>query len=202
MRSSGDETRRRIRKLYRGVDGFDIPRTEEKAVFSSRGSPVYGEMMPAAIGHMIDYLELGERDVFYDLGSGSGKVVLQAAMSVPLRKSVGVELSATRVAQARAVLKEARRLGLVRARACVFRHQDLLEAKLDDATVIYTCSTAFSLRFMTLVARKVARLGRSLRFVTLQELEERRRFELVDVLRLDMSWKRRSAVYVYDVVGK
>lgn len=202
MTPSGSETHRRIRQLYRDVDGFDIPRVEEKAVYSSRGSPVYGEMMPAATGHMIDYLGLGERDVFYDLGSGSGKVVLHAAMSAPLRKSVGIELSLTRVNQARAVLKEARRRGLVRARACVFRHQDLLEADLGDATVIYTCSTAFSLRFMNLIARKVERLGRALRFVTLQELEERRRFELVDVLRLDMSWKRKSAVYVYRVEGR
>lgn len=193
------EPRRLIRQLYRGVDVFEIPREEEKAVFSSRGSPVYGELMPAAIGHMLDYLALGESDVFYDLGSGSGKVVLQTALTAPARKCVGVELAATRVAEARRVLAAARRRGLLRARACSFRHEDFMKTYLKDATVIYTCSTAFSSRFMNMVAARIARIGRSLRLLSLQDLDPRRGFTEIDVLRLDASWQRRTPVHVYRV---
>lgn len=191
-----------IRQLYRGVDGFEISREEEKAVFSTKGSPVYGELMPAAIGHMLAYLQLGESDVFYDLGAGSGKVVLQAAITAPARKCVGVELSATRVAKARQVLRVARRRDLLRARACGFRREDMMETYLRDATVIYTCSTAFSSRFMNMVAARIARLDRALRLVSLQELDPRRGFEEIDVLRLDASWQRRTPVHVYRVTPR
>ena len=190
---------RLIRRLYREIDVFEIPREEEKAIYASRGSPVYGELMPAAIGHLLAYLQLGESDVFYDLGSGSGKVVLQAAITAPARKCVGVELSATRVAEARKVLQLARDRGLIRARACAFRQEDIMKTYLRDATVIYTCSTAFSLRFMNMVAARIGRLGRRLRFVTLQELDERRGFERIDELRLDASWQRRTPVHIYQV---
>ena len=194
---ASSQPRQVIRQLYRDLDGFEIPGAEERAIRSSKGSPIYGEMMPAATEHLLRFLDLGEGDVFYDLGAGSGKVVLQAAMTAPLRKAVGVELSATRVGLARAALKAARRRRLLRARACAFRHEDFLHTYLADATVIYTCSTAFSFRFMAMLADRVAGLRRQLRFVTLQELEDPRGFELIEVLRLDMSWKRRSEVHVY-----
>jgi SAM-dependent methyltransferase len=196
---ASSQPRQVIRQLYRDLDGFEIPGPEERAIRSSKGSPIYGEMMPAATEHLLRFLDLGAGDVFYDLGAGSGKVVLQAAMTAPLRKAVGVELSATRVGLARSALKAARRRRLLRARACAFRQEDFLHTYLADATVIYTCSTAFSFRFMAMLAERVAGLRRQLRFVTLQELEDPRGFELIEVLRLDMSWKRRSEVHVYRV---
>ena len=191
------DPRKLIRQLYREVDVFEIPREEELIVVGTKGSPVYGELTPAATGHLLNYLELGETDVFYDLGSGSGKVVLQAALTTPARKCVGIELAETRVAQARRVLAVARQRGLLKAKACGFRHEDILTTYLQDATVIYTCSTAFSHRFMNLVASRVAGLGRTLKFVTLQELDPDRRFIEEHTLRLDVSWTRRTPVYVY-----
>lgn len=199
MSDAEPQPRKLIRQLYRGVDVFEIPRTEEKAIYGSKGSPVYGELTPAATGHLLEYLALGESDVFYDLGSGSGKVVLQAAITAPARKCVGVELSATRVAESRRVLAEARRRGLLRARACGFREEDIMTTYLRDATVIYTCSTAFSMRFMNMVAVRIGKLNRRLRLVSLQELDPRRGFTEVDTLRLDATWQRRTPIHVYEV---
>jgi SAM-dependent methyltransferase len=195
--------RKQIRKLYTDVEAYVIPRSEEQAIRKSMGSPTYGEMTPTSVQRLLDHLDLGDRDVFYDLGSGTGKIVIQTAMTVPIRKAVGIELSTSRHRDAKRVLGKVRKEGLLAARACSFRNEDLASSYLSDATVVYSCSTAFSLRFMKVIARKLESLNRDLTFVSLQELDPpRNRFELTHTLRLDMTWHRRTAVYVYRVHAK
>jgi SAM-dependent methyltransferase len=190
-----------VRRLYRGVDGFGIARAEEKKVRAAKSSPTYGEIEPTAALALFDALAPTADDVFYDLGCGLGKVSLLAVMATPVRKSVGIELAADRIARARAVARVAARQGLFARRRLVYREQNLLDAPLRDATILYTCSTAFPDAFMRRLARKVAGLKRSLRFATLQVLDDHPAFVEREVLRLDMTWRRGSKVYVYDVNG-
>jgi SAM-dependent methyltransferase len=194
-----EDPRAVVRALYRHVDGFEIPRPDEKRVWASKGSPTYGEIMPTATLRLLEYLELDGGDVFYDLGSGVGKVVMMAALATGVGRAVGIELSRSRVAKARRVLERAEQRALVPCGRVELRNEDILATSLEDATVIYTCATAFRLEFMLKVMTKVTRLGRPLRFVSTQVLEPRRAFRHEDTLRLDMSWRRRSKVYVYRV---
>lgn len=195
-----DRPRSIIRRAYRAVDdGFVIPDDEEETIRRSRGSPVYGEITPASVDRLCAYLDMGPRDVFYDLGSGVGKLVNHVAMTVPVKRCVGIELSRSRVKAARSVLRRLRAEGRVVAARTVFRCEDLLDADLSDATVIYTCSTAFNGRFLRKICRKVRALEREILFVSLQQLEPLAGFEHIDTLRLDMSWQRRESVYVYYV---
>lgn len=194
---STQDPREAVRRLFRDVWAYEIPKAEERTIRASRGSPLYGEIKPASVHRLLGHLELGVDDVLYDLGSGAGKMVVQAAMTVPLRRCVGVELSKMRHDAAKEALARAHEEGLVVARRCEFRNEDLLEADLSDATVVYTCSTGFSLRFMRSLTRKLSRLREGLVFVTTQWLFTRHGFEEVDSLRLDMTWKRRSEVHVY-----
>jgi hypothetical protein len=191
-----------VRDLYRGVEGWDIPVQETRRIVAARSAETYGEIMPTATARLLDYLGLGRRDVLYDLGCGIGKLVVHAAVSLPLRGSVGIEMSATRSRLAHAAAARAADRGLVRAQACAIRCQDFMRAKLDDATVVYTCSTAFPGALMIRLARKLARLPRPIRFVTLQDLDPHPAFELVDVLQLDMTWRRRAKVHVYTVTPR
>ena len=65
------------------------------------------------------------------------------------------------------------------------------------ATLVYCCSTAFPDPFMMAIARKLARREEGLRLATLLDLDENPWFSLEQVLRLDMTWRRRSKVHVY-----
>jgi predicted RNA methylase len=194
-----EEPRAIVRALYREVDGFEIPRVDEKRVWASKGSPTYGEIMPTAMVRLLEYLELDASDVFYDLGAGVGKVVMMAALATDVGRAVGIELSRSRIAKGRRVLERAEHREIVACGRIELRNEDILKTKLDDATVIYTCSTAFRLAFTLRIMARVARLRRALTFVSTQVLEPRRAFRLVDTLRLDMSWRRKSKVYVYRV---
>lgn len=196
------DPRKPLRSLYRGKHSWSIPAAERRRIRSARSTETYGEIMPTATQRLLEYLELRERDVFYDLGSGMGRLVLHAASFAPLRRVVGIELSQTRYETARAMLREARKDDLILARQCSFRNEDFMRARLSDATVVYTCSTAFPPELMRRLARKLRGHPRPLRFVTLQDLDPTPGIELADVLRLDVTWRRKAKVHVYRVTPR
>lgn len=189
--------REHVHRLYRRLHGWEISDAEERSVLATRSSPTYGEIHPSAVERLLEHLQLGKRDVLYDFGSGIGKVVLQVAMSEAVRRIVGIELVAGRHAIAERVLARARARDLLRTRRVDLLDADFMRVDVSDATVVYTCSTAFSDPFMRSLARRLARLRPGLRLVTTQELDPPGRFAEIDVLPLDMSWRRRSEVHVY-----
>ena len=124
-------------------------------------------------------------------------MVLQTALTVSIRRCVGIELSRTRCATALTVLSRVKKQ--LQTARCEFRCEDFMKADLSDATVIYTCSTAFSTRFMRMMTEKVGDLRKGVLFVTPQELDPHPRFRPTDMLRLDMSWKRRTKIHIYEI---
>ena len=191
------DPRNTVRRLYEGKWGYAVSDVEEARVGATQGSSTYGEMLPTAVDQLVDALDPSEHDVFYDLGSGMGKVVMQVAMTRKLAACVGIELVASRHRVACEVLARAREEGLLRTADVSFRNSDMLRARISDATIIYTCSTAFSDAFMARVARRVAGLASGLRLATLLDLDDNPWFSLEDVLRLDVSWRRRAKLYIY-----
>lgn len=197
----GIDPERALAEIYREADsGFEIPEAEEALVRASRGDPLYGELLPESVTALLGWLELGEDDVFYDLGSGTGKVVLQVAMSAPVARCVGVELSESRLRIARSALRRAREHDLVLARRTVFRRGNFLDESLADATVVYTCSTGFSSELMRGIADAMADTGREIRYLTLQEAEPHPALEPLVMLPVAASWNRRTPVHVYRVI--
>jgi SAM-dependent methyltransferase len=197
-----EDPRAVLRRISRDEDGselhgYEADEADDARVRATNSSPTYGEIMPTATDRLIEHLALRRDDVFYDLGSGVGKVVLHVALRAPIRRVVGVELARRRHRIARRMLDEVRATGLMRAGECELRCADFMRVPMGDATVVYTCSTAFSTPFMNELASRLARLSTGLRWVSTQDLDENPWFVLEDVLRLDMSWRRKSKVHVY-----
>jgi SAM-dependent methyltransferase len=197
-----EDPRLLLRRLYRDEDGYELhgyeaDEADEERVRATNSSHTYGEIMPTATDKLIEHLALRKDDVFYDLGSGVGKVVLHVALRAPILRVVGVELARRRHRIGRRVLDEVRATGLMRARECELRCGDFMRAPMHDASIVYTCSTAFPTPFMNELCARLARLTTGLRWVTTQDLDDNPWFQLEDVLRLDMSWRRKSKVHVY-----
>lgn len=76
-------------------------------------------------------------------------------------------------------------------------HGDLLAVDMSDATVAYTCSTAFSTPFMRKLTKRLATLPKLRLLATLQDLDPHPAFELLRTLRLDASWRRGTRVHLY-----
>jgi hypothetical protein len=190
-------TQQIMNRIYKDIDGFEIPKDDEQHVRKSKGSPIYGEINYQSLNKLLTHLKLTSNDVLYDLGSGVGKVVIQAALASPVRSSVGVELSTARYQDALLALDNGASWDKKIHERCKFINADMLTVDLSSATVVYTCSTAFSLGFMKKVTDYLASFKHKFRLVTLQELPDSRHFELVDRIKLNMSWVRNTSVYMY-----
>lgn len=198
MTSSSPLSLRQImNRIYEDLGGFKIPKEDAQIVKQSKGSPIYGEINHQALGHLLDYLRLGPKDVFYDLGSGVGKVIVHSVLATKVGRALGVELSKVRYQEALTALKRAQSFEPRIRERLKFLNQDLLTTNLGDATVIYTCSTAFSQLFMNRMTERLLEFKQPYKLVSLQELPENKSLKKLDTLRLDMSWMRKSPVHIY-----
>uniref|UniRef100_A0A7S2R563 Histone-lysine N-methyltransferase, H3 lysine-79 specific n=1 Tax=Rhizochromulina marina TaxID=1034831 RepID=A0A7S2R563_9STRA len=105
----------------------------------------YGEMQPGSWSRLLADLHVGGDDTVYDLGSGRGRLVVQAALETGCRRAVGVELSKQRHQQAARAAKRLSRYAekMAHARAAhaaeavKFINGDMRQVELADATVVY-----------------------------------------------------------------
>ncbi len=109
--------------------------------------------------------EVGEHDVFIDLGSGMGRMVLEAASHYPFKRVIGVELSEELNAIARENVTGTRlrlRCGdidLVRS--------DVLDYEIpDDVSVVFLNNPFRGEVFSTVIGRLIASVDRNPRRVT------------------------------------
>lgn len=206
-----------IDDLYTDVSGYRIPEEEKGCIREEGGDPTYGEILYESVEFLNDVLKLTQDDVFYDLGCGVGKYVMQQYLTTPVKKSVGIELSDTRCKCAQKVIKPVvglydvcikaendlrKKLGKkpvkkAGKKTVEILKQNMLDADLSDATVIFTCSTCFSEELMKQIADKLAGLEEGLRLITLKQLPAHPDFKLIETFTLPMTWSKNTPVYMY-----
>lgn len=164
----------------------------------------YGEVVPHSILRDVIDDSLGggmdPGDVFYDLGSGSGKIPFIAALWTGCGKAVGIEyaqlrhdmalqsLETLKTITVDAIAKQAQRAGVALPEgsaeriASVLRtlagsgrvtpvHGDFLKIpRLEDATVIFINNTVFEAPLMLQLAQRLASLPRLRKLVVIKAL--------------------------------
>lgn len=192
---------------------------EERAGITAAGggSPVYGEILYESVLFLLDYLQLTEEDAFYDLGSGLGKLVFQVYLMTPVHKAIGIELSESRCERSQKIMENGskifnscfifenqmrKRFGKepfpkVSGKKFELKQGNMLEADIEDATVIFTCSTCFSDDCMRNLTNRLAELKDGLRVLTLHHLSEHKNFHLVKTFYLPMTWSKNIPIYLY-----
>lgn len=198
MRTKELSVRQKMNRIYKDICGYEIDKKDEKLIRSSKGSPVYGEITQKSLEKLFDYLKINKEDILYDLGSGVGKVVLLAAINTPVKKAIGVEISKERFLKAKEALKNAQSFFLDIDKRASFINESLLDVNLKKASIIYTCSTAFSFSFMKELTKYLGQFKHHFRLVSLQELPENKFFKELENLKLDMSWIKKTPVHVYE----
>jgi hypothetical protein len=154
------ETSRWMEEFYAGHSGFGISLSEMNSLWECGASPMYGEISNAGVDRLAGAISppLAPEDVFYDLGSGIGRICVQLYLSTAVGKAVGIELSASRHEQACVVRDALQKLQpgwLPREDALEFRQDDFLSSSLADATVIYLCSLSYSDALMKRLAVRI-----------------------------------------------
>jgi len=106
----------------------------------AKGTGLYGELTRKAVEHMMEKLRPYFSDpdgVFYDLGSGTGKVVSHVALGSQLSKVCGIELDTIRYSKSK---KHVDRLSYPISKPQII-NGDFLNYDFSDATIIYFDNT-------------------------------------------------------------
>jgi SAM-dependent methyltransferase len=157
---------------------------------------------------VLRHIDVGPEDGFLDLGSGKGRVVLQAARW-PFKRVVGVELSADLNAVARANLEASR--PRLRCHDVELVEADLLHYRIpDDVTVVYAYNPVAGPVFDAAMEALIAsydRAPRRMRLLYRYPREHNRlalsgRFRLLRThlpWRPTRGWRRGGAINVYEI---
>lgn len=199
IRSPGKQS---MEDLYRGKDGgYCITDIERDLIVQSGGDPTYGEVVYDTVRYLIQELKPTSRDVFYDLGSGVGKMVVQMYLESPVKKSCGIELSATRHACAEGVKAELKSQKLLdKKRALVFIKGDFLQQNFSDATIVFMNSLCFSEEVMRSILKKLARGKNHMRVLSSQRFPDDTPFVFKKTYSWPMSWSLSTDVHLYELV--
>jgi len=137
-----------VNALYQNVTGFVTYEPGEKeAAVEKKIFMTYGEILYPGVNRLIDYMEINENDVLYDMGSGVGKVALQYFLKSPLKKAVGIEAHQGRHTSALQVYDQVKKEFpelFAGGRILDSVSQNFLEADISDATILFVASTCYS----------------------------------------------------------
>jgi len=191
-----------LQMIYENKGGYIIPSEESEAILKEGGHPQYGEIPYDSLAHILDDLNLSSDDVFYVLGCGVGKGVLQAYLTTPIKRSIGIELSQTRWNIAESCRKQMVADGhLVSGRDVGFINQNILTANLSDATVYFINGITFPPLLIQTLMKRLSWLAHEVKVINVLPLPPHQQFQLLKIYQLPMSWAPEGVdVYLYKVI--
>jgi hypothetical protein len=195
------DVRQAVSEIFVGISGFGHDTVGPGGRRLRRGTAlVYGELTPTGIDQLAAAAKLTADDVFVDLGSGTGRIVIQIAATIPGIRCIGVEIVGSRHQAAVGALEWAEQSNLIRPGACVLRHEDILKTDLSDATVIFANSTCFSPWLMSRIVARIAPLPQRPLFISLRGLDSgnaERKLPQIDKSFCETTWNAKIAMNIF-----
>lgn len=158
-------------RLYAQIPAYEIAKSEKKRMGREDASTTYGEIVPQAFHEVLSAVSPREGEVFYDLGSGTGKATLLAALTFPFSRSVGIELLPGLGDAARQVLTQfdaevrPQLPPEYQQRKIEFIDGDFLEADLSQADIVFAHGTCYPHHLIGQLGAKLAELKPGARVV-------------------------------------
>jgi precorrin-6B methylase 2 len=196
----GDDAQACIQEAYKDKNGYLIGDQESQFIVKEGGAPTYGEITYESARTLFNNLNVTDKDIFYDLGCGVGKLVVQACLTTPMKKCVGIELSSTRFEHAQQVRKDLVKKNKSLGKRIKFYKKNILNDCYDNATIIFLCSTCFSESLINALVQKFAALKKGVKIVSLKTLPAHESLKHKTDYYLDMTWSANVPVHIYEVV--
>eukprot|EP00929_Paragymnodinium_shiwhaense_P091192 TRINITY_DN51221_c0_g1_i2.p1 TRINITY_DN51221_c0_g1~~TRINITY_DN51221_c0_g1_i2.p1 ORF type:complete len:397 (+),score=90.41 TRINITY_DN51221_c0_g1_i2:148-1338(+) len=158
-------------KAYADIDGDAVSTNDRKDMYNPSVGLTYGEVHFEPTYKLLKQIGIKDDDVLVDLGSGTGRVVLAAALAFPgLRRCVGVEL--LHGLHEAAVLAQRRILADCAALEAQHAPVELVEADFltvdwMDATVVVAMSLCYPERVVDDLDRQALQLGAGAIYITM-----------------------------------
>jgi precorrin-6B methylase 2 len=147
---------------------------------------IYGEIDFSSFYTILERVSPSTEDVFYDLGSGSGKAVLSAVLFFNVNKSIGIELLPPLHEQSKVQLEKAiqrfqqtkvEKEYLAQMERIQFIKDSFLHYDFSDADIIYVAATCYSEVTWNELITKMARLKSGSRIIVTTKTIDHEQFE-------------------------
>ena len=133
----------------------------------------YSETNFLSFHKLLQKMSLHEMDVFYDIGSGIGKLVLHAYLKSKARKCIGIEKVYAKHVIARKILDEAsKKFNFSSNRIIDYVYGNLHYKDINDATVVYIGPNNFTQKSINEITQVLAKCKNLNKVYTLFELPE------------------------------
>ena len=185
---------RRFNALYAFINGFYLSRSGRE----HKDSPdlIYGEIEFEPFIALLSCCNIHPKTQFYDLGSGTGKAVIAAAMVYPIQRAVGIELlenlhqcaeqQKNKLAQCAAYTKKTANINFI----C----NNFLDCSIEQADLVYINATAFIGEHWTAITQHLTQLKTGSQCICISKKLISNQFQLIRCTKLAMSW---GVVFAY-----
>lgn len=162
----------------------------------------YGEILFTSVEKLIETLDINQTDRFYDLGSGYGKVVMQFYMNTDVQMAFGIEYHPERNYVAEKALKKLYLLFpsvLKNDRIISYINGNIKDLYyLDDATIVFMCSTCYPTELMSIVHTKLS-TNKKLKYIITHKQHDDYKKLLPNIRKMNLpcTWSESIEWFIY-----
>jgi len=184
--------------LYDPIDGMELSRQAREDIPEDR-SLIYGEVSYDCMAHILSLVPQKEGDYrFCDLGSGTGKAVVLAALLGSFTHCVGVEKLSPLHEVAQSVAKQIDASDLDGTEIS-YLNQDINDADLSDTDVVFVHATCFEDPLIKVIKKKVKGMKKGSILCTVTQDFSMGEFDPIHVERYPFSWGD-GTIYIQEKV--
>ena len=193
-----------LSKLYDGVNGYDISHADRSGAHKQDKAFTYGEMLFEPFARIMAAVKPAPGDVFYDLGSGTGKVLIMADQLYEFASVTGIEFLPTLHATATDILHRYCHEFRSERKECrgpvVSKHGDMLVEDLSNADIIFVHATCMPAELIDSLGEKVRKCKPTARFILVSRgFFGSPWFNCVEQIEYTNAWKTQSICYIYQL---
>jgi precorrin-6B methylase 2 len=200
-----------LKTLYGHFNAERVSQRDRKIYKKDEDAFTYGEIVFLSFILVLDKVKPQPGEVFYDLGSGSGKAVFAAALAFPFSRCCGVELLPGLHRLAQAQISKARALVqinnaspetlLAKIDHVEFVQADMLDVDFKEADVIFINATCLHQLTWAAMVEKLVKLKTGSRVIVTSKKLVHPEFVLLSEGMELMSWGMNSLRVYVKVAG-
>ena len=174
--------------LYQTIDGIGISLKEREEKNIKSKEFVYGEIEFDSFVKLLEKVKPSENDIFYDLGSGTGKPCIAIGLTYKVKKIIGYELLENLWKTSNEILNKLKNM-VCESPEIKFIKGDFLEKDFSDGTIIFGHVSCLEDETMNKLEEKFKFLQPGSRIILItKKLTSSSDFELVEEGEIKMSW--------------
>lgn len=181
--------------LYGNINGYSISMKARYKASNQNRTYIYGEVVPEGFYEMIKRISPKKGEIFYDLGSGTGKAVILAALFFQFSKCIGIEILEDLYNTSKEVLTRFNHNAGI-STVTDFIHSDFLEYDITDGDIFFVHGTCFPEEFMLELSKKLECIKKGARVITVTKTLTSNLLREIEHRDTNMGWGK-ATIYYY-----